>query len=378
MVQKVTILGAGNGGLTTAFHLASLGVQVKLWAHPDHSKSLEGVKNKGGIEALKSFSKDGIEIEGKLSGFVKLEGITTNIEEAVNFSDLLLLILPSFSHEKVFRSALPYLKSGQTIVIIPGNFSSLVFGKIMKESGISKDINFIETNSLPYGCRIMGEGQIMVIMIRKMLKLASFPGNKLNQTLKTLEKIFPIEMRPRKNILEATFANPNLITHSVTAILNMGWIESGEGVFHFYKEGMSESISRAIQKIDDERITIGKAFNLSLIPYIEVISSAQGKNYSSLHDYVISNPLKATIGYNNPTGPKDRYITEDTPYLMVPIHELGKLAEKPHPTIESIIHLAGVFNDLDFYKIGLTLDKMGLAGMSPGKIEKYLESGSNT
>ncbi len=375
MGKKVTVLGSGNGGLTAAFHLASLGIEVTLWSHPEFSRTLEGVKTRGGIEAVERFEKDGFEIDGKLTGFVKLAGITTDIEEALQFSDILLLILPSFAHEGVLQCAMPHLRSGQIIVIIPGNFTSLVFAKMLRDAGSNKDVTFVETNTLPYGCRIAGPGQVFINMMRTMLKLAAFPGNRISDALERIKDILPLDLIPRKNVLEASFANPNLITHSVTAALNIGWIESGDCKFHFYKEGMSESISRVIQKIDDERLEIGKSYGLSLIPYLEVISAMQGKSYSSIHEYVMKNPLNATIGYSNPKGPRDRYITEDTPYLLVPVHEFGKLAEIHHPAIESIINLSNIFNLCDYYKEGRTLEKMGLQGMSIKEILEYVENG---
>jgi opine dehydrogenase len=374
MTEKITVLGAGNGGLATAFQLSSLGMGVTLWAHPDFSKNLDRIRRKGGIEAVDKYAKDGIEIDGKLSGFVTLGNITTDMEEAMGYSDTLLLILPTFAHEAAFRLAMPHLKSGQDLVIMPGNFSSLVFAKMMRDAGVHKDIQFVETNTLPYGCRIVGEGQVLIIMVRKMIKAASFPGNRGKDALRTIEDILPMEIKTRKNILEASFANPNLITHSVTAVLNMGWIENADAAFHFYKEGMSESISRAIQRIDEERISIGARFNLSLIPYLDILAATQGRHYSNLHEYVVDNPLKATIGYDSPRGPKDRYITEDTPYLLVPVHEFGKLAKTPHPIIESIIHIAGVFNDCNYFETGRTLEKMGLDNMSIEQIDEYLEA----
>jgi opine dehydrogenase len=374
MTQRVTVLGAGNGGLTTAFHLASIGIDVLLWAHPDYSRTLDQVKQRGGIEAAEKMTIEGMEIEGHLKGFAAM-ACTSDIREAVAFSDILLLILPSFAHEEIFRLVMPHLRAGQTMAVLPGNFSSLVFTRIMNEQGIDTPVTFLETNTLPYGCRLTGPGQILVIMIRNKVKAAAFPGNRTMESLEKLKKVLPIEILPRSNVLEPGFANPNLITHSVTATLNMGWIESDSDAFHFYKEGMSESIVRAIMAIDDERMSIGEKFTMPLIPYLDVINAAMDRAYSSLREYVIDNPLKSTIGYSNPKGPADRYITEDTPYLLVPVHELGKVAGVPHPAMESIITLAGIFNERDYFKEGRTLEKMGLAGMSVDEILSYVVKG---
>jgi hypothetical protein len=46
------------------------------------------------------------------------------------------------------------------------------------------------------------------------------------------------------------------------------------------------------------------------------------------------------------------------------------------PTMDALIHLAGVANGVDYPSLGLTLDRMGLADVAPGRITAYARTGS--
>ena len=76
---------------------------------------------------------------------------------------------------------------------------------------------------------------------------------------------------------------------------------------------------------------------------------------------------------NSPASSKERYITEDVPYLLVPIDLLAKKAGLRPVIMESVIHLASAYNDTDYFTAGRTLEKMGLADMSVEEIRGFLK-----
>ena len=45
-VEKIAVLGAGNGGITAAADLSSRGFKVNLYQMPGHEKSLKAIKEK--------------------------------------------------------------------------------------------------------------------------------------------------------------------------------------------------------------------------------------------------------------------------------------------------------------------------------------------
>ena len=59
-----------------------------------------------------------------------------------------------------------------------------------------------------------------------------------------------------------------------------------------------------------------------------------------------------------------RYIHEDVGWGLVQWLNLARVANVPTPTMEALTTLAGVVNGVDYYRDGLTLERMGIAGIA--------------
>ena len=57
-----------------------------------------------------------------------------------------------------------------------------------------------------------------------------------------------------------------------------------------------------------------------------------------------------------------RYVTEDVPFGLVPLAELGRLAGVPTPIALGLAHVASAALGRDFFAEGRTLARMGLEG----------------
>ena len=372
MGKKVSVLGAGNGGHALSFHLSKNGYQVMLFEHSDFVKNLEGIKQRGGIEAVDRIVKDGKEIIAKINGFTKIELLTTDMQEAMRYSDIVFMIVPSYAQEALFKLAMPHLRNGQIMAILPGNFASLVFKRLMKEVEINRKVIFVEASTIPFACRVVGPGQVFIPGFKEALEVATLPATEVCGIADQLRDMLTIKLLPLRNVLEVGFANANMIVHPATAVLNMGVAESRRGAFYFYKEGMSESVSKVQQKIDDERLAIGKGLNLNLGSFVETIKTFYNLNVKSIREFAVTSPIHSSFGYDAPNNPHDRYISEDCPYLLVPVYEFGKLLGIPAPAIESVIRIASIYNDTDYFKEGRNLEKLGLSGKSKEQILDYV------
>jgi opine dehydrogenase len=67
-----------------------------------------------------------------------------------------------------------------------------------------------------------------------------------------------------------------------------------------------------------------------------------------------------------------RYVSEDIPYGVVPVASLGESLRIPTPTARALIHIASVVNQADYWREGITVEKMGLAGLSAGEIRDFV------
>ena len=74
-------------------------------------------------------------------------------------------------------------------------------------------------------------------------------------------------------------------------------------------------------------------------------------------------------------GVTDRYVVEDAYAGNSLLSSLGKALGIPTPVVDSLLTLASLLNQEDFYADGITLENLGLSGRSAEEINQYLETG---
>lgn len=375
MGKRVTILGAGNAGHAAAFEISNNGGEVMLFEHPNFAKSLDGIRKKGGIEAVKELEVDGKKIPAMLSGFTKIAHLTTDPKEAMEFSDTILMCVPQFAQESIFDLILPYLKEGQLICSMPGNFASVTFSRMLHKHNIDKKATFVETTSIPYAVRVIAPSTVYIEGKKKAFTAASLPAKEITGALDRLKGALFLDVVPMKNVLEVWLSNPNMIMHVATAALGMGPMESRQGKIQFYAEGCSPSVAKVLEAEDKERLAVGRAYGLKLPSFVEIVNLFYGLNKKDIRDFAVNTPIHNRMPNDSPKSPKERYISEDCPSGLVPVCEFGRLAGVECPTMEAIIRICDIYNGVDYMKTGITLDKIGLAGMSKEAVLGFVESG---
>ena len=137
-------------------------------------------------------------------------------------------------------------------------------------------------------------------------------------------------------------------------------------------------MGRLIDAVDRERCAVATALGANAMPFVELFhrmsyttdaARESGLAYEAFHQ---SEPDRWIMA---PEQLEHRYFLEDVPYGHVPYSELGRLAGVATPTIDHIIHLASIALGRDFRAEGLTLERMGLGGVSPDQVQPLLHDG---
>ncbi|MGQ9856736.1 MAG: NAD/NADP octopine/nopaline dehydrogenase family protein [Fervidobacterium sp.] len=358
--MKVCIIGGGNGGQALAGVLALRGFDVSLYNRSEQR-----------IERIIKTKK--IELQGSISGMASISFATTDLREAISGRQLLLVVLPAFAHREIALKLAPYLEDGQIIILNPGRTAgALEFYTALKQSGVDKDITVAEAQTFLFASRITGPGVVKVFGVKNAVPVAALPAQKNTILKDAIEKVLP-EFRIVPNTLHTSFANIGAVFHPASVLLNAGWIESTSGDFEFYTNGISPSVAKVLQAIDDERCAVAKSFGLetmSALEWLKYAYSVEGKN---LYEALQLN--KGYKGIKAPSSIDNRYILEDVPTSLVPISEFGKVTGVQTPTIDMIISLASLMLGRDFRKEGRTLEKLGLLGKSPEEVKRIMEVG---
>jgi len=358
--MNIAVMGAGNGGQAMAAYLALKGSKVNLY----NRSPLR-------IEAVKE--NEGIYLSGVYNGFAKLNKVTTNLEKAVEDTEIIMIVTPAVAHSSLARELAWYLKDGQKIVLNPGRTGgALEFYNTLKKYHCKADVQVLETQTFIFASRVIGPAQARIYGIKEGVAIASFPGYQINLIIGKLKKIFP-QFFPVPNVLRTGLNNIGAIFHPAPTLLNMAWIESTSGNFHYYHDGISPSVCKVISKMDYERMEVAYAFGfepISAEDWLRLSYNAHGKN---LYELLQNNGQYQRI--SAPNSVSHRYILEDVPMSLVPIASLGKMCNVNTPTIDMIINLANLVYGRDFRFEGRTVESLGITGLTRRELLSLVNNG---
>ena len=352
------VLGSGNGARAWCAQIAAREYPVVMW------EPLEATEDYLRIREEKEMF-----LEGDMNLGGKLTGVTMDIGEAMDGADYLLVVVPSFAHEPIFKKMIPYLKDGQNIVVVPGNFAGFRLKKMMKEAGVERNITISEMTSMPYACRIRNYNTVTVYKKKYALGMGTSPKGKNADIIKVMNEIFAgyVEYLPAGNLLEVDLDNCNCIVHPLPVLLNYGEIEKNGETYRHYIDGITPLISDQIMKMDEERVAIGKKLGLKLTPTLTQSKMFYGHNdCKTIYEYVHSpeSPYFDLVGQSV----FSRYIKEDVPGVVVPLMLLAHKTGMKAPICELVVNLSSQLHGIDYVKEGTNLETLAIADMSVDEI----------
>ena len=367
-MTNVAVLGAGAGGLTIAGDLTLAGHRVNLFELPKFRENLKPIEEKGGVE---------VKGERINQGLAKLNKITTDVGEAVSDVEVVFIVVPCYGHRVFAEEVFPHLKEGQVVCYLGEGGGSLEFNLVSKEKGGGKNIILGETNTLPYGARIVGPATVESFRKIGGTLAAALPSKNNEKLLRVLKSFWPY-IEEAEDVFETILLNFNAIDHVATFVLNWGRLEGGSGRIRYWGEGATPSVARVIEAVDNEILEIRKAWGLkNQTPYRDwlvkqgLLDSPKPTTYEAIH----SSKLASVTFTCGPEAPRHRYITEDVPYALVLISSIGDLVGVETPVIDSIITLVSAATGVDYWKEGRTISKLSLAGMDKESVRRFIREG---
>ena len=354
------IIGGGNGGHAVSGHLSLMGFEVRLY--DIFPETVDIIQKQGGIE-----------VEGSVNGFAKISFATTDLGRAVKGADIVMIVAPAVAHKKIASDCSPLLEDGQTVVIHPGaTCGAMEFVHVLRENKCKADVSVAETNSLLYACRLVKPGHVNIFGIKNTLLAAALPSSKNEEVINLLNSAFP-QIVSAENVLQTSLDNLNAVMHPTPTILNTSMIESKFEWLYYY-DGITPTIGEFVEALDQERIEIGRAYGLELLPILDWYKVMYDAEADNLSDAVKKN--KAYAGVKGQKNVHTRYLEEDIPMGLVPLVSLGRLVGKPAKRAETVIKMGEYLLNKNFMDTGRNLVNLGLADYSVDDIMRYLKTGS--
>ncbi len=365
-IEKVAVLGAGNGGCATAADLSVRGFETRLYSRSE--KTLEPLRRRGGIALV----EHGQETLGRPCL------ITSALAQAVASADLVTIAVPAVAHGFMARSLAPLLTEHQIVHLNPGQTGgSLHFVHELRRAGCRTPVRCCETVTLTCICRMAGPARVEIYRRTANLGCAAFPAELGPEILPEVAAVFP-NIVAAENVLETGLSNINAIMHPAGMVGNAGWIEQHGGEILFYRQALSPAVARIIEGVDRERLAIVRALGLPPRTFVEIFHAAGLTSEAALESGSVfqatqeSEPNKTIAA---PGTHDHRYVHEDVGYGLVPMAELAGLLGLDAPVIRALITLASQMNRTDYRRDGLTLTRMGLHGTDPAKLRTTLQHG---
>lgn len=367
MKRKIAILGAGNGGQAFAAYFKYHGHEVKLY--DKFQETVDIINGKGFIE-----------LTGALKVKINFAQASTDMGSVVADAEIIIIINPSTHHRKIAAELSKHLQKGQIIFINPGStFGSFAFKKALTDNGYADDVVIAESNVLLFACRLQEVGKIFVGAKKDRILVSTFPANKLDDIREVMIDLIP-ETQFVNNVLATGIDNTNPIVHPMPAILNVGWLESGQK-FSFMQEAVSPTLSTYMEKMDKERIAVGEKLGLVHDVNLFDLHRQYEAEYGIFGKETLRDIFQACDAYTNIYGPSNlhtnRYIIEDVGMGLVPLVSIGELINVDVSKCKLIIDICEAILGLDLSHGDHCRDveNLGLKGMSAKQIINYAETG---
>lgn len=358
-----TVCGAGRAGSAIAADIALMGYKVNLFEIDEFKESIIPIQEMGGMK-LSGKTQSGKE------GFAKLNLITTDPEEAVKNSDLIMISAPAFGHKAFFKSISPYIGDGQCVLVNTGYWASLRFADMLEKGRTFDSITIAEANIMPYLSNKKGY-HVHIFNVKRDIVYATFPGEKESRIAYLIKLVYP-QHRRVPNVLWTNFevGNPSLHAPFLLPIAGLPF-DRFRGC-KLYGEATSCG-ARLSEAFDKERAKVAKALGCTVtetaVESAKKIYGYKGRDVSEAYRksphaerYVPAERLQAIL-------------LEDLGYFYVPVSQLGGSLNISTPIINAMIEIWGAILNTNYWEKGVTLEGLGLAGLTADQIMRYVDKG---
>lgn len=253
--MNIAILGAGNSGCALASDYAARGHEVTLikTSHSLHDDNFAHLCAAGGRMRIHDFGKETDCVIAHLSRDVA----------DVRAKDVVLLCTQTGYHPDVLRRVVPFLTPGQILLMVPGYLSTAYALGLHPADGVilaEAESNFIDG-------RIGAPGEFQVGFRNVRNPIGVYPHSALPAARAVLDRL-GTPFVYIKSVAEAALHNPNMIVHTVGAVMSIPRIEATHGDYCMYHEVFTPSVWNLLEAFDGEKMRVLERLGCDPVPYV--------------------------------------------------------------------------------------------------------------
>lgn len=335
--MKFTIIGGGRTGQAAAAYLTSKGAKCLIKTRDAEKATI--------------FDQYGITAEGGINGNFKVRS-TTDMQEAADFSDMILVMTVANAHKEVAGQITPFLKQNQKILIFNSNWGALEFKQVLGDSIKLKNLIVAETGAQLFVASSNETGHVSM-SVKAQISVSAVDPDDTQPLIDSIKEYFP-QFEKGRSIIETTMSTTNPVIHVPITLLNAARIENAQP-FLFYGDGTSGEGVRLIVNVDKERIAVAKALGCEIDDVLTGVNRFWEKKHDNLFDALTKN--KTYLEAKGPGTLAHRYITEDVPYGIAPIAKIGRLFGIATPYTDALLGILGCLFGTDVVNGGIEFSR---------------------
>ena len=182
-------------------------------------------------------------------------------------------------------------------MIMPGTMGSLEWKRIVSEFG-AQNITVGEVDTAPYVCRKTSNLSAVIWGEVSTLGLGVHPSSATTKVEDVMASLFS-NVSSYKDVVECGLSAMNPVVHPAGVLMNAGRVEYSRGEFYFYEEGVTPSVAKVIQQVDQERRDVAQGLGYKLPSVNEAFYHAgfgpKGDLWSTVHGSWMLPQTKAPV-----------------------------------------------------------------------------------
>ena len=362
---RVGIAGAGAVAFGSAARLVQNGHDPMLW-----SPSGFGTADLLANSAVNDASTPKVTSTGAIESTFTPR-IATTPQQLTDENEVILLALPANGHIDVMNTLAPSIRADQTIIISShSSLGALYLSQLLSIRNVQPPIVAWGTTAVT--ARRPSGVEVQVCTVRTQIDVCTVPESASEHGLKVCQSLFGDVFKQRDGILAISLSNLNAQNHLGIALGNMSRMERAES----WSQGLNitPNIGRLLEALDKERLAIAEAVGVQVRTVQEHFSLSFHVPIASVSE-MNQQMVRKGNDVNGPASADSRYVTEDVPYGLTLIVELGKMVGKPALLHESGIRIVSAMYGRDFGRENGLLNALDLAGVTAKDIDEAGKTG---
>ena len=365
--MKVSVLGGGHGCFAAAIDMLEKGHDVTWWRRD--TAACTRLRELGELNVKDWRGKRRVPV-GETRGAIRL---ADDLGSAVREARLIVIPLPSTTHESLASQLAPHLADDQVVFLPPGTFGSYVFAKAKADAGNRARVAFAETGTLPYLVRRHGENDVVISAYATRLPTGVFPAEAGEWAFPVLKEGYA-SVEPIEDALSGALMNAGPVIHPPLIMMNAGPLEHFDA-WDIHNEGTQPSIRRVTNALDAERMAVREALGYCA-PHFPLADHYASEGDEWMYGRGAHGKLTDSGDWRENIDLKaHRYMLEDTRLGLSLIVSVGRWAGVPTPVAQGLLSIASAVSERDLYGEGRTLENLGLVSLSREAMRNLLARG---